>query len=569
MQPSKVPSRGDQYKRRTDLDGARHARQEVHVQIRKDRTRELVQAKRVYRDDRDKADEHEDTSMIISPRTETNYAAAMAEIMSGDAARALAAMREIRKSVSIGTPKENGKAITLAVETTGLVELIVRVLADPSATPEHRFEAAWITTNLASGDTKCTQAVVDANAVHTLVNGIVFGDILLRQQCVWALGNIAGDSVDMRKLVVHSGALEAMYTSLDGIIATRFQTTFDLYHDTLDNYAWTAYNIVRGTGSRMWMSADAIKALAIVERVARGVGLDDIDKAREDAKANLRPTRARYAVDKLFSNVAYCMSEIAAIARPDGTELANDVRAAMQSMNLVSAVVRSAHFPSGAEKTAMPELHTACVMLCGNLVASTNDENSDAMLAAGIVPAIVESLNNPHLSLRSRREMCWIVSNLAAGTPHQVRAVATRDVFSALALSLACGSDSVSKEVAWALCNMVTSESETHCDTNRNLLPDLARTTPGFLTTLGKAMMEKQDLEFLLRSIEAVSGMLALEKKTGSAEMNGNALSVALDESGVLDALEDLTVHTSEDVQHAAGMVIDTFFGEDVESYDY
>eukprot|EP01052_Picozoa_sp_SAG31_P029312 SAG31_NODE_2904_length_4928_cov_3.585007_1_plen_492_part_00 len=99
------------------------------------------------------------------------------------------------------------------VVAAGVLPRFVDFLQNSSST-KVQFEAAWVLTNVASGTTDHCQAVIDCGALRILVPLLGSTDDCVREQSIWAIGNIAGDSVRLRDIVlehqIHEPLLEIL-----------------------------------------------------------------------------------------------------------------------------------------------------------------------------------------------------------------------------------------------------------------------------------------------------------------------------------------------------------------------
>lgn len=108
-------------------------------------------------------------------------------------------VRAARKLLSI----DRNPPIDDLIQANILPILVESLTAD--AYPNLQFESAWALTNIASGNSRQTQAVADANAMPYLLRLLNSTHANVCEQSVWALGNLIGNlTVIFCQLIDHS-----------------------------------------------------------------------------------------------------------------------------------------------------------------------------------------------------------------------------------------------------------------------------------------------------------------------------------------------------------------------------
>jgi hypothetical protein len=392
-----------------------------------------------------------------------------------------------------------------AVLRAGVLPRLVQLLGGGAGVDTKlQFEAAWAITNVAS--TEHTSAVVQAGAVPPLVAGMMSGDPELRDQCIWCLGNIAGDCAAYRDGVLNTpGALNAIMANVQNPHSLQL----------LRNATWTLSNLCRGKPSPAAAHAQAVvPALAYL--------LSQTDK-------------------EVLQDAAWGLSYL------------TDGEALMQTVLDAGVVPRCVELMGHAELTVV----TPALRIIGNFI-SGNDRQTQAALDAGALALITPLLSHANKSVR--REACWAVSNVAAGTKEQLSLLMTTPaLMPAVVRLLSKGSEpACRKEAAWVVCNVATVGTQEHA---------AAVLALGVVQPLTDLLATTQDPRILSVVLDALKSLLDMgaANRLGAPGGGAGTLADAFEEAGLLDALDQIQQFAQEDVYQKCVAIIETHFGFDPE----
>jgi importin subunit alpha-6/7 len=426
--------------------------------------------------------------------------AVLAALVSPDPSTQLQGTMECRKILS-----RPDKPPIDEVVRSGAVGVLTAFLRRDDA-PLLQLNAAWALTNVASGTTQHTQAVVQAGAVPLFVGLLASRDCAVREQACWALGNIAGDTPLLRDAVLANGAMGAML---------QYFGQGDMTTSMVRNGAWTVSNFCRG---KPCLNVALVRQ--VVPLLAALVFHDDAEVVADACWA--------------FSYVS------------DGSD--QHVDAVLQA-GVTARLVSLLGHPSVSVQ--VPALRTV-----GNLVTG-DDVQTQVVLNQGVLEALAALLQSPRQSLR--KEAAWMVSNITAGTKHQVAAVLAADrVVPMLVRLVTVGEVGVRREAVWALSNACChgSPDQVAALVAVGVVPSLCQA----LNSLDGAMAP-----VVLDAVEAILTSWDERVRGGPGDLNEYAQ--IMEENGVVTALERMLLG-SKACSDKAQALLDTYFAEDFEEED-
>uniref|UniRef100_A0A8C2JGL0 Importin subunit alpha n=1 Tax=Cyprinus carpio TaxID=7962 RepID=A0A8C2JGL0_CYPCA len=276
----------------------------------------------------------------------------------------------------------------------GILPILVKCL-ERDDNPSLQFEAAWALTNIASGTSSQTQAVVKSNAVPLFLRLLHSPHQNVCEQAVWALGNIIGDGPQCRDYVISLGVVKPLLSFINPSIPITF----------LRNVTWVIVNLCRN----------------------------------KDPPPNKNPSLLQLTKQIILVDTVWALSYL--------TDGGNEQ---------IQMVIDSGVVPFLVPLLSHQEVkvQTAALRAVGNIVTGT-DEQTQVVLNCDVLSHFSNLLTHPKEKIN--KEAVWFLSNITAGNQQQVQAVIDAGLIPMIIHQLAKGDFGTQKEAAWAISNLTIS----------------------------------------------------------------------------------------------------------------
>jgi hypothetical protein len=486
----RIEIRRKTYKKCVDGEDVRRKREDETVQLRKQKREEQMSKKRLMQDEREEA-ENVPQSSNAANLTDTGMAPLVQHLAQGGEG-ALAVITEIRKRLARWADPPVQEAVDC-----GVVPVVTHYLKGPDL--KLQFEAAWVLTNIASGNTHQTQAVVNSGAVPYFVQLLGTGSMEIREQALWALANIAGDSTKNR-----DGVLE--YSPLQPITSLIVESESNGKLHMLRNATWALGNLCRGKPSP---------------------DVEKIQGALPFLGCLIKHSDRDVIIDTLWA-LSYISD-----GSNDRIQKVIDCEAVPYAVELLSA--------------ENPKVLQPAVRLVGN-IATGNNHQTDLLIQLGVLSKLPPLLYSKKPIIR--KETLWLLSNITAGTPEQIQAVFDANLFSMVVDLSSTGDAQVRKEGLFALANAAHGW-EAHLGKLHEL---------GTINVLVSSIDIVHDCTVVLAILEALRVFLAAGRVHADKVGGPNPFCSVIEEAGGLEKLEGLQSDQNESVYKKAESLLATYF---------
>ncbi|CAF2631363.1 unnamed protein product [Rotaria sp. Silwood2] len=513
-------SRIQSYKHRDkDSDELRRRRNQYTISLRKTKRDEQIQFKRNLIANDSMSDETDDDN--DEQRRCLNLNEILLKCQNSDLSICYQGIRSARKILSIERNPPIDELINL-----NLLPILVQCLSYDQY-PDLQFEAAWALTNIASGNSQQTQAVVNANALPYLLRLLHSTYSNVSEQAVWAIGNLIGDGSRLRDYAIELGVIQPLIEFIQKDIPITF----------LRNVTWVIVNLCR--------HKDPPLSLNVVQEI-----LPALKYLLSFTDVTVYPPLSLNVVQEILPALKYLLSFTDVTILVDCTwalayllDCGNTMIQLVVESGMISDIIRLLNHNE-------IKIVTAALRAVGNVVTGT-DEQTQYVLNHGVLNYFSKLLK--HQKNKLNKEAVWFLSNITAGNQQQVQAVINTQLIPDVIHHLQHSDIQIQKEAAWCISNLTMSGSVEQIQyvVDQHVIPPLCN------------LLQQHDAQLLQVCLDALHNILKQ-----ISEENLEHVTKEIEECGGLDKIENLQTYSNNDIYQQSYEIIEKYFSHENDDDD-
>jgi len=272
--------------------------------------------------------------------------------------------------------------------------------------PDHQKEAAWILSNLVSGTSEHTDYVLlNTPLINYISEAFKIPNHELKEQCVWCISNIAGESENYRNMLVQNGTFDNFVNSFQYELNCEKRSL-----ETIRVYTWCLSNFL------LYYIPLTNSVLAIFEEL---ININD---------------------EKILKDVIWTIAIVS--KKLNYEEMKQFLKFNIITQDMLKNLLND-------------DLVLPLLRICGNFIAGPADV-TQIVLNLGLMSYLPSLLTKTSLDV----EVCWILSNIAAGNFNQIQEILDANIISLIIHYLSYDKMDLKKECIYVVCNIVFSKDE-------------------------------------------------------------------------------------------------------------
>lgn len=372
-----------------------------------------------------------------------------------------------------------------------------------------RLEATWCLANLASGTSKQIEALTNKNVLD-LFGGILDDDYpQIVEQAVWGLGNVIGDSYELCLRVRDRGVL------------SRLLRLFKSHSPALNivrPVVWCLSNFLVNCFER----EEALLNKEIIHTLIYAFYSFEDLQVKRDAVVGI-------------SN--FCKSPLVPFFAHDSF---------LRTLSVFHRNLQELTSEPDAPFRYISSVHK----ILGNLV-NLGDRETDQIIEHGFLETLGRLLTANNMLCK--KEVCWILSNICAGTSEQIdRIIQEPHLFANLVDLIKTDEEDVQVEALWSICNM----------TKNGSLRQMEMLIQNNILYFFKHFIleKKSSSNILILILEAIPNFIRVFSSGDPLTFEDNLVVCRMHDSGLVQMIADLQRHESQVVYEKAIHILENYF---------